>query len=1754
MAAAKRKKSKGPSRSVSTAVPTVEKKSIESLSTKDQDASIEEESLDVSMEVLSEDEAPTSSYDLSHSDLVSEEIDELSISTNSGGGARGARKRKRRGSGAKVGKKGKASSVGSDDFGDALSSLLEEDATSRDFPHICKINGGEIKVPTRVMGNLMASYLILRAFSWQLKLSPFSCEAFLEAVMSHQPNSIVDEIHVCLLRALVVDEVRAERNERSLNLEYLDFMTWPSFAWEWLKSMGYMIKIVNDDDNDDANGDSSDHSDDSSDLDDKDIHQADDNNAKTEDQENSDGKIKQEDEQEDDNTIHASIRSLFTFPIVSGKKSRSSKSSRPEYHLLPLEIKASILKTMCDHLIDRPSVRAEIDRRETQGEIYAGMGGRGGAFPMMNEQEMASANAKAHELARLDANTEKCVLCGLGGVLMCCDECPGAYHMRCAGESGKIHDVKRWRCPECLCGGRGESAGLRLALAGITPKGNRIYMFNGILIAVEKAHYDHLDGVNTQEATEPVHVTLYFGEQAQEVLDTMILPKKQRLDPSSIDAVVSFTVWPEKEIPSGLHTYVNKYKSGWAAAAAALRSHIEDTRKRRSKDKMWIPHGTCSKVIVSELPVPMSVSRYEWTESPSRIGRNTIRCGRCHTCLRPGLKRACVSPIVHHKNRGAEFSKLGYISALLAKMEREFWPLADNHWASPDGGHHFRNKWISNVRDASSLEDLKNLLLEFERSLRQICFLPDWYKYYPAALLNNLADDSEKGEENVLIKEASTPLPDILADSRKRNDPYEIASDMSIGTFVRSHGEWTSNHYKKSNLAKCSKLGPPSFLIRRAILNGGRKPIPGLKYRQGSWKINSKRLNWISEVESCENTSDLALAMRKLDSALKWEAAVKPRFAVHTIYANASIHGKRTGDDGSFEYAVGASSEELQPSQNGNLEQTDNNVATLPDSVAWTPEEKIPLWMIKSYEESKRREAAKLAIKAMQTLPRNEKDAEPDDPVVQEKRRKEEAIASNSDGAICRICYNTNESHAKSNFIKCTVCGRDFHGYCVIMTNEEVQQADPEQWSCPGCVGSEKLIARLVKDPKAGQNLPGVDPKDEKPRENKKHPGRPPKPFFERADYKVAERKEILRRLSESEYADLFDIVDLEGESDEENSPKAVPPIMPYDTMDNANEENPTACPVCQYPDLGRPLIDCTGCSRQFHRECMGIISNDNKLWDLRTIKCAECSGKRVRPPSENTILAAIEAAQEPASGVSSIQDRVKSRSQRSRKAKEAHEAKEANKANWMEAADRVLTRIYRMQVAEPFRFPIPIEILTDYTNYVENPMDLETIRDELYSYESPLDVVKRMKLIVDNCITYNGKDSKVTGQVNHMFNSFSRLWKKERLPLSPEDEVSDELMAKVGQVNEPKSEDLPYNRIAHLMGGEPASDWQRKAGKVLGQLSRLECMEPFLRPVPKGFMNYYDVIKKPMDLGTIKSKMADGRYLDPSQVLLDIDLIWINCTTFNQPDAPIIEDCKKSKEEFERLWSNGKVIIPSAGGVAAKRDEPKRPDDWVEQARGVLYRLINFVPQASWFYDPVDESEAPGYRDVVKTPIDLQTISEKLQKGQYPAPGNLLADIDLITKNAEAYNGPDDEITEGARIVDASFKKYWKNAGLGASSVVFDSDLDWIPNAMAAIDSVLSHPSAEPFATPVSERSAPGYSKIVKRPMDFSTIKFNLEKGTYFSPGQVADDVVLIFQNCRAYNPPGDEIRAMGSEIESLFKKTWESMGLPVPRKWKKR
>ncbi len=57
------------------------------------------------------------------------------------------------------------------------------------------------------------------------------------------------------------------------------------------------------------------------------------------------------------------------------------------------------------------------------------------------------------------------------------------------------------------------------------------------------------------------------------------------------------------------------------------------------------------------------------------------------------------------------------------------------------------------------------------------------------------------------------------------------------------------------------------------------------------------------------------------------------------------------------------------------------------------------------------------------------------------------------------------------------------------------------------------------------------------------------------------------------------------------------------------------------------------------------------------------------------------------------------------------------------------------------------------------------------------------------------------------------------------------------------------------------------------------------------------------------------------------------------------------------------------------------------------------------WFRKPVDPTEVPNYRSVIKRPMDLGTIKTKLDRRVYQTPLEVCADIRLVFSNCAQFN-----------------------------------------------------------------------------------------------------------------------------------------------------
>ncbi|XP_077010080.1 bromodomain adjacent to zinc finger domain protein 2B isoform X16 [Tamandua tetradactyla] len=84
------------------------------------------------------------------------------------------------------------------------------------------------------------------------------------------------------------------------------------------------------------------------------------------------------------------------------------------------------------------------------------------------------------------------------------------------------------------------------------------------------------------------------------------------------------------------------------------------------------------------------------------------------------------------------------------------------------------------------------------------------------------------------------------------------------------------------------------------------------------------------------------------------------------------------------------------------------------------------------------------------------------------------------------------------------------------------------------------------------------------------------------------------------------------------------------------------------------------------------------------------------------------------------------------------------------------------------------------------------------------------------------------------------------------------------------------------------------------------------------------------------------------------------------------------------------------------------------------------------------------------------------------------------------------------------------------------------------------THEDAWPFLLPVNLKLVPGYKKVIKKPMDFSTIREKLNSGQYPNLETFALDVRLVFDNCETFNEDDSDIGRAGHSMRKFFEKKW--------------
>lgn len=112
--------------------------------------------------------------------------------------------------------------------------------------------------------------------------------------------------------------------------------------------------------------------------------------------------------------------------------------------------------------------------------------------------------------------------------------------------------------------------------------------------------------------------------------------------------------------------------------------------------------------------------------------------------------------------------------------------------------------------------------------------------------------------------------------------------------------------------------------------------------------------------------------------------------------------------------------------------------------------------------------------------------------------------------------------------------------------------------------------------------------------------------------------------------------------------------------------------------------------------------------------------------------------------------------------------------------------------------------------------------------------------------------------------------------------------------------------KIPEVNESAPIYDhWEKAAQRMLMTLSRNSQAWIFQEPVNVEALDipdYLTIVKKPMDFGTIKTKIKEQKYANISEFMEDMELVFYNCKLYNGEHNAVGQMGKSVHDEYKRL------------------------------------------------------------------------------------------------------------------------------------------------------------------------------------------------------------------------------------------------------------
>ncbi|NXI40574.1 BAZ2B protein, partial [Galbula dea] len=326
-----------------------------------------------------------------------------------------------------------------------------------------------------------------------------------------------------------------------------------------------------------------------------------------------------------------------------------------------------------------------------------------------------------------------------------------------------------------------------------------------------------------------------------------------------------------------------------------------------------------------------------------------------------------------------------------------------------------------------------------------------------------------------------------------------------------------------------------------------------------------------------------------------------------------------------------------------------------------------------------------------------------------------------------------------------------------------------------------------------------------------------------------------------------------------------------------------------------------------------------------------------------------------------------------------------------------------------------------------------------------------------------------------------------------------------------------------------------------------------------------------PLDIAVTRladlERNIERRYLkSPLSTTIQIKLDNVGTVTVPAPAPSISGDGDGTEEDIApglRVWRRALSEARSAAQVALCIQQLQKSIAWEKSIMKVYCQIcrkgdneellllcdgcdkgchtychrpkITTIPDGDWFC-PACIAKASGQT------LKIKKLQNKGKKSNEQKRSKKLAgdteDEDSATTSASLKRGKTD--TKKRKMDENVSVSQLKQENSTAVKKPRRDDSKDLAICSMILSELETHEDAWPFLLPVNLKLVPGYKKVIKKPMDFSTIRDKLSSGQYPNLEAFSLDVRLVFDNCETFNEDDSDIGRAGHNMRKYFEKKW--------------